>query len=225
MSKNEKTHRLAILGGTFDPPHKAHIAVAIEACEKVGINSTVMLPCHIPALKSSPKVTSAHRLNMLRLIADEYASIRIDERELLSDTTSYSVNTLEALKAEFPDTTLFFIIGTDNLITFEKWYRWQDILKLCHLIVCRRIDKSDTLDLPYDALHQDIKGRLTDRIELCQTTSSGYIYLAETRLLDISSTEIRLALEQGHDVSKWLEPKVYDYIKQHGLYQGTPNTC
>ncbi|MEO0368769.1 MAG: nicotinate-nucleotide adenylyltransferase [Pseudomonadota bacterium] len=213
---------MAILGGTFDPPHKAHVAVALEACEKAGMDKIVFLPCHIPALKSSPKVTPTQRLNMLQLVVEEHPGIDIDGRELLSDTTSYSVNTLEALKAEDPDTTLFFIIGTDNLIMFEKWHRWQDILELCHLIVCRRSDKDDT---PFETLHQDIKRRLIDHIEPCHNASAGYIYLADTKLSDISSTEIRLALAQGRDASTWLEPKVYDYIKQHGLYQGTPNTC
>jgi nicotinate-nucleotide adenylyltransferase len=225
MAISSQINKLAILGGTFDPPHKAHLSIALEACEKAEISNIALLPCRIPALKSSPTVTAQHRLNMLRLAIEQKTGICIDNRELLTHSTSFTINTLEALKAEKPATTLFFIIGTDNLLTFDKWHRWQDILELCHLIVCRR-----SSDVQYDEsslkdLNNNLRNRLVTDMKQCQLAPAGYIYLADTALSDISSTEIRHALEQGYDVSKWLEPKVYSYIKQHGLYQQTGNTC
>jgi nicotinate-nucleotide adenylyltransferase len=216
---------LAILGGTFDPPHKAHLTIALEACEKAKINNITLIPCRIPALKSSPSVTAQHRLNMLELASRRYPQIRIDDRELLSNTTSYTVNTLEALKTEMPDSKLFFIIGTDNLLTFEKWHRWQDILGSCHLIVCRRSSKGNISDSAIDTLNNNIKNRIIRDIKQSHHSSAGTIYLADTTLSDISSTDIRRALEEGHDVSKWLEPEVYKYIKQHRLYRQAHNTC
>jgi nicotinate-nucleotide adenylyltransferase len=225
LNNNDHIRQLAILGGTFDPPHTAHLNIATEACNQLGIDDIALLPCHIPPLKSSPSVAVKHRLNMLKLVSESRPGVYIDDRELLTESTSYTINTLEALKTEQPDTKLFFIIGTDNLLTFDKWHRWQDILQFCHLIVCHRNSTTDNKEYSLDELSGTIKKHIITDVKQCQLKASGCIFLAQTTRLDISSTEIRSALEQGHDVSKWLTPEVYNYIKQNRLYQRLHNTC
>ncbi|TDF42358.1 nicotinate-nucleotide adenylyltransferase [Alteromonadaceae bacterium M269] len=225
MSSSVLKDRLAIFGGTFDPPHKTHIQVVEQACQLAGIHHVKVVPCHIPPLKSAPSVTSEHRVNMLQLAIDGKGNFSIDTRELESDVPSYTVNTLKQLKAENPNTTLYFIMGTDNLLSFTRWHQWQEILTLCHLLVCRRNSESNEQTNPIDKLDNEPKKRITQSLEQYESQDSGLIYLADTDINNISSTSVRKLLKHHQDVSEWIEPAVYDYIKHHGLYQDSSNNC
>lgn len=214
-SDNKLQQALGIFGGTFDPVHKGHIIPLKQAASLAGINQVKLIPCFVSPLKSSPQVNAKHRLQMLQLVCNDEPLFSIDDREVKSGQSCYSVDTLSSLRTELPNTPLCFFMGMDSLISLPSWHRWQDLVKLCHIIVCRRAGYEQTLPEPVQQLiemHQT-DNKITLQNELC-----GKIFIAETDNLAISATEIRHQLARGTCPSQLLNKAVETYIQQHKLY-------
>lgn len=218
IAHNKVQQALGIFGGTFDPVHKGHITPLKQAAKLANIGQVRLIPCFVSPLKSSPQVNAKHRLKMLQLVCNNEPLFSIDDRELQSGHSCYTVDTLSRLRAELPHTPLCFFMGMDSLINLPSWHRWQDLLKLCHIIVCRRAGYEQTLPEPVKQLldlhHTDNK--ITLQHELC-----GAIFIAQTDKLAISATEIRQQLARGYCPSQLLDKAVMAYIQQHKLYSTT----
>ncbi|MBF7979927.1 MULTISPECIES: nicotinate-nucleotide adenylyltransferase [Rahnella] len=209
---------LAFFGGTFDPIHFGHLKPVTSLAGQAGFDQVILLPNNVPPHRPQPEASSQQRLHMVELAVAGNPLFSVDSRELNVDTPSYTIETLATLRKEHgDDCPLAFIIGQDSLLTLHKWHRWGSLLDFCHLVVMARPGYQEQLDTPalqrwYDA------HRVADAEKLKQKPA-GFIYQANTPLLDISATEIRERRHAGLDCSDLLPSAVERYIESQGLYR------
>jgi nicotinate-nucleotide adenylyltransferase len=190
--------RIGLFGGAFDPPHRAHVALARAGLEQLRLDELRIIPTGQAWHKSRALSPSADRLAMVKLAFADLAGVLIDERELHRSGASYTIDTVLALRAEQAQAEFFLLMGADQWAAFTGWHRWQDLASLVHLCVARRPDLADApkagalavtwLDLPPMAL---------------------------------SATHIREQVAAAPDGGPWadlLPPAVARYISQHRLY-------
>ena len=207
---------LGIFGGTFDPIHIGHIEPVIEAAKLVNIDTIALLPCHIPTHKVVSKTASQHRLEMVKLICQQYPIFYPDDREIKRGKPTYSIDTLREFRQEYPERPLCFFIGMDSLQTLNSWYQWQEIFDLCHFIVSQRPEHGSEFSPEIVRLLQH--RQVTDPTELHQT-HSGKIFLAATKKIAISSTTLRQRLHAHLPLDNLIPKSVINYIQQYKLYQ------
>jgi len=191
--------RIALFGGTFDPIHNAHLTVAREALVHCGLDEVLFIPNAIPPHKVNLMITPfADRYQMVELACagqPGFVASRIEE-----DTRqSYSIHTIERVRAERPKDTLSFLIGADAFAEIATWYRWRDVLALVEFIVVTRPGHEYAVP----------EGSRVRRLE--------------TVALPISSSEIREQLGRGEQPAS-LPTAVLTYIRGRGLY-GSPGTA
>ncbi|MGD1046279.1 MAG: nicotinate-nucleotide adenylyltransferase [Bacteroidota bacterium] len=188
--------RIGIFGGTFDPPHKGHIAIAEQAKKQLGLHCVYFIPAYIPPHKHQHSSTSAqHRVNMMKLAIRGRKEFKISTIELRRRGISYTVDTLKAFKQKFPQAELVFIIGADNMAQFHSWKSPKTILTLASLAVYKR--KGFSFSLKESAIE---------------------FILLKGRMLRVSSTEIRNRIKIGIPIQALVPNPVVLYIKQHSLY-------
>jgi len=203
--------RVGVFGGAFDPPHRAHRALAEAALTELGLDVLHVLPTGRAWHK--PRALSAfnHRLAMCHLVFGDLSGVRLDGRETCRDGPTYTVDTLEELATEYPGATLFLVIGADQLAAFRRWHRWQDVLRLSRLVVAGRV--LPVLDTVGGAVATDT----TDR--------AGEVPFTDLRtpLIDISATALRGLVASGaaspQALAQLVPEAVAGYISQHSLYQ------
>ena len=218
----------AILGGTFNPPHKGHIGAALKAADEIGVNHVHLMPCKLAPHKSVG-VSESHRVKMIELCAQNNDRLIPELIELALPSPSYTVKTLRALKEKSDDTICFFI-GADSLYNLDKWYEWEHLLDYCHLVVMRRDDEKFS---PSPAIQAWLDCHVTNDKNVIHAKPAGHVVLTNTPLFSVSSTEIRDVLagaatpekagtpnSSNADLSNlWLEESVLDYINEHQLYK------
>ncbi|GHF81308.1 nicotinate-nucleotide adenylyltransferase [Thalassotalea marina] len=210
-------YRVGILGGTFDPIHYGHIKPALDIAKQLKLDELSLMPAHIPPHKQGTHADAMHRLKMTELAAKEGASITVDNRELTRNTPSYTVDTLAQIRQERPNVQLFFLVGMDSLLSFTRWYKWQEILTYCHLVVSVRPGYDKALLNEQD--QQALAPYFCDSTESLVHHHAGKIVLLNQPSIDVSSTELRSAIT-NNCFDESLQPKsVIDYIKRHNLYR------
>ena len=122
-----------ILGGTFDPAHNAHLAMAHVALEKLGLERILWIPTGSPKYRAPARTPARHRVAMLRLVIEVEPRYQIDERELAPGHSGYTVDTLKSLGGK-----PVLLLGADQYAKFETWHRWQEILELASIAVFAR---------------------------------------------------------------------------------------
>lgn len=207
------SRRIGFLGGTFDPIHQGHLAMAQFVQQALALDELELIPNHVPPHKSGPDVSARDRLKMVELAAGSLSGISVNPLELEQDDPSYSVYTLEKLRATHPEQALFFIMGMDSFVNLSSWHQWDQLLTHVNLVVCQR---------PGDSV--PAQGPEAELLAKCQTQAntqslSGQIVILENPDWPISSTQIRAALAQGNAMDKWLTPEVSSYIKHNNLYR------
>ncbi|AXU95987.1 nicotinate-nucleotide adenylyltransferase [Erwinia persicina] len=208
----------ALFGGTFDPIHYGHLRPVEALAQVAGLAKVTLLPNNVPPHRPQPEATPAQRVAMVKLAIAGNPLFDLDLREMQRDTPSYTIETLAALRAERGSTQpLAFIIGQDSLLTLHKWHRWQDLLSLCHLLVCQRPGYRSEMETP--ALQKWLDSHRTPHAQALQQSPAGNIFLAETPLMNISATEIRARRHQGLSDADLLPPAVSDFIDREGLYR------
>ncbi|MGI1967593.1 nicotinate-nucleotide adenylyltransferase [Shewanella baltica] len=213
--------RIGILGGTFDPIHYGHIRPAIEVKHALALDKILLMPNHIPPHKHQPNLTTAQRLKMVADICSQLDGFELCDIEAKRDTPSYTVVTLEQLKALHPEDELFFIMGMDSFLQLQSWHEWQRLFDFAHLVVCQRPGWQ------LDAAHP-MQQILTARSQAPQETheehaksthkNSGQIFPVTITPQDISSTQIRKQLAKGEIPADLLMPVTLDYIQNQRLY-------
>lgn len=208
----------AFFGGTFDPIHYGHLRPVSVLAQEVGLNQVTLLPNHVPPHRPQPEANAQQRLKMVTLAIADNPLFSVDDRELHRTTPSYTIDTLETIRKERGQTQpLAFIIGQDSLLTLHKWHRWHALLDVCHLLVLARPGYNQQMDTP-ELQRWLEQHRVTDATQLSQQPH-GYIYLADTPLLEISATEIRQRRHQGISCDDLLPRSVQRYIELQGLYR------
>ncbi len=190
--------KIGVFGGTFNPPHNGHVRLAKAAADELKLDKLLVIPSCIPPHKIAAKLADGQeRLEMCRLAFGCDPRFEVSPIELERGSRSYTVETLRELKALYPDSELYFIVGSDMLESFDKWYLWQEILSLSVLCAASR-EEGYSPDLSRF-------GKLAERIKIITLDP-----------LEVSSTQIRNSA--GEVSPELLDPKVAAYIREHGLY-------
>ncbi len=210
---------LGILGGTFDPVHFGHLRLAEEACDHLGLTAVRWIPAGQPAHRSAPASTAQHRLNMVRAAISGNPRFQLDDAEVLSNAPSYSVPTLQRLRAERGAAQpLVLLLGTDAFMGLESWHRWHELFELTHIAVATRPGAPfDPAQLP-PLLAAEYAARQTVSPRSLQITPAGHVLTFPITALDISATQLRIQLAAGRSPRYLLPARVLDYIFSHHLY-------
>jgi nicotinate-nucleotide adenylyltransferase len=213
---------LGVLGGTFDPVHYGHLRAAAEVRAALDLPEVRLVPAGDPPHRSAPVAPAAHRLAMLELALPEFPGLTVDAREIARTGKSYTVLTLEELRAERPASPLLLIVGADAFHGLPTWHRWHDLFTLAHLVVVERpgVDSAAALPPPLAA---EWATRLANDRALLDSTPAGTIYRQAISPHAISSTAIRRALGMGPSgiaqVRGLLPAAVLAYIDRNQLYR------
>ncbi|MCT9125629.1 nicotinate-nucleotide adenylyltransferase [Cupriavidus gilardii] len=213
--------RLGILGGTFDPPHVGHLALARLCIDHLQLDELLWIPTGQSWQKGNDVTPAADRLAMTELaaaaLADAPARVHASRMEVDRAGPSYTIDTVRQLREHYgAGASLAWLMGADQLLRLHTWHGWEDLLDYVHLCVATRPGFAlEQLDGPVrDALAQ----RRADA-HLIQSTPSGRMWIDQTLAVDLSSTALRQRLAAGQRADDQLPPGVAHYIATHGLYR------
>ena len=192
--------RKAILGGTFNPPHIAHLIAAREVGETLALDQVVLVPTARHPFKGDAAASPRDRAAMAELAVAGDGALAADRIEVDRGGTSYTVDTLRALREREPGTEWHLVVGADILGEFDQWREAERIPELAHVVVITRGDAGGRIELPFE-------GRST---------------LVPVPAMDVSSTRIRDRVAGGRSIRYWVPPAVEAYIRRHGLYGAAP---
>lgn len=220
---------LGIFGGTFDPPHIAHLRLAIEAREMLGLKQIVFVPAGSPPLRDAPQASPQDRLSMVKLAIADLPYCHIDASEIFASGPSYTITTLERLRQQHgQQRPLVLLLGADAFARLPAWHRWRELFALAHIGVATRPGHST---LPQkvgpggtaaSAWEIELAAEYTTRIgstaDLAQAPA-GRIVPFDITPLDVSATLIRQRLAVGRDARHLVSAAVLDYIDSHAIYR------
>lgn len=192
--------KIGIYGGSFNPPHIAHLVVAEAVRDQFGLDKILWIPGYIPPHKTHLRLVDAeHRLAMVKLATANNPLFDVSNIEIARKGTSFTIDTVLALQQAHPEHTFALVIGEDSLLDFMTWHRPADIAGAVELLVYRR------------------PGRTNESAEALRLFPDR-IHFAEAPLLEVSSASIRARLKSGQSIRHLVPDPVFDYITQHGLY-------
>ena len=198
-----KRSEIAVFGGTFNPPHNGHIHLLKAFESSINFDKILIVPSAIPPHKKAQSLVSGeHRINMCRLAFPEAG---ICDYEVKRGGKNYTADTLEHLKKLYPDSNLYFIMGTDTLLSFNSWHEPQRILKNAVLLCDLRDDNITAKELEKFALQK-------------LGLKREQFIISEVKPLELSSTEVRDKIKKGEDISSLVPEGVAEYIRKEGLY-------
>jgi nicotinate-nucleotide adenylyltransferase len=206
---------IGVFGGTFDPIHLGHLRTAYEVLNEFGLEEMRFVPCRVPHHAKAPSAPADLRLQMVRKAVEAEPGFSVDERELNREGPSYSVDTLESLRADFPGRTLTLLIGLDAFLAFNSWHRWQDIMQLAHIVVARRPGSEIARSGPVGELLDHCVTR--DASDL-RRASAGKIIVHTVTQLEIASSSIRAMVGRGVDPKFLIPETVGRIIEESGCY-------
>jgi nicotinate-nucleotide adenylyltransferase len=191
--------RLAIFGGTFDPPHVGHLLAAADAYDRLALDRIIFVPAAAQPLKVGQVVGSAEqRLAMARLLVEGDPRFEVSTVEVDRAGLSFTVDTLAYFTAEYPAAELFLLVGADVLATFAQWREPRRVLELARTVVLER-----EADAPAALPGAD----------------ASVVLRLPTRRVDVSSTEIRERVRTGMSIRGFVTDNVAAYIARTGLYR------
>jgi nicotinate-nucleotide adenylyltransferase len=183
--------KIAIYGGTFDPVHHAHLILAREAIETLGLDKVILVPAAISPLKKAAPVASGEvRLEMLQAAIKGDPKFEVDECELLRPPPSYTIDTVEEIRRRECDVSIYCLIGEDNVQHLPRWHRFAELEKIVRVVV---LDRSG------------------------QQPSHSYTLIR--RRIDISATEIRRRVAKQESIRYLVPDSVAEIIQREKLYR------
>ncbi|MCR5715928.1 MAG: nicotinate-nucleotide adenylyltransferase [Lachnospiraceae bacterium] len=202
--------RIGILGGTFNPIHHTHIDLARAAASYASLTALILMPSGVSYLKDPHEIASKEdRYQMALLAAKNLPGAMVSRMELDRKGNSYTYETMETLRLQYPGDDLYLIMGADNLFSIEHWYRPKRIFAACHLLVAVRDDK-DEADILQKA--DDLQRRFKAQIEPFPFQASS-----------LSSTMIRERIAANLPITDMVPANVAQYIREHQLYYDKTN--
>ncbi|HEY1043716.1 MAG TPA: nicotinate-nucleotide adenylyltransferase [Telluria sp.] len=214
---------VALLGGSFDPVHHGHVALASLFNTLLSPDQLRVIPAGNPWQKNGLKAAAADRVAMLELaFGDAGLDVFIDTQEIERGSATYAIDTLRNIRKELgPDASVIFLMGADQLQHLDSWREWRKLFELTHFAVAAR--PGYALDQLPPAVQAEVVARLGTAQEL-RDSPSGRIVIAPDLAIDISATGVRETLAaQGaprqNDANSLIPGVVLDYIQQHHLYK------
>jgi len=182
--------KIAIYGGTFDPVHHAHLILARDALETLGVDEVIFVPAAIsPLKKAAPIASSESRLAMLRAAVKGESRFSVEDCELRRPPPSYTIDTVEEVRRRNSDAAIYCLVGEDNVARLTKWHRFAELEKMVHFIVLDRTG---------------------------QPPSHSYPVIE--RKIDIAATEIRKRVASGRSIRYLVPPAVEEIIRREKPY-------
>lgn len=209
-------------GGTFDPVHQGHMAIARAARDQLQV-AVRLLPAADPPHRAAPGATARQRADMLALAIEDDAGLILDLRELerarrRPHTPSYTVDTLRELRAELgPRQPLAWLVGADSLLGLPGWHQWESLFELAHFIVADRPGSSLQQQLPAP-LQQALQGRWAAHERDLFNAPAGRLLHLQAPLRSESASEVRERIAGGGDWRALVPERVAEYITDHDLY-------
>ena len=193
--------RIGLFGGTLDPPHRGHTAVAADVADALELDQVLWIPANQPPHKPlADTAPLALRLEMTRAVIGTDSRFKVSGIEAERVGPSYTVETARALKEDYPETTLFLIIGTDQFRQLDVWRNPEELLRLVELVVMDR-------------------GGQRGRDHVPRVRGAENAHFVPVRKIDISSTDVRVAVNDGQNVSALIPSAVEEIIVREGLYR------
>ena len=203
-----KIKKVGVYGGTFSPPHIGHVSAAKAFIEQENLDELIIMPTYrSPHKELSGSVTPIQRLDMCRLSFSHIDGVSVSDREIMRKGKSYTYLTLSEMISEKSDIRPVFLCGTDMILTFDKWYRFEDIFKMADIVFIRR--ENDEL------ITEQIEAKTEEYIN----KYNAVVRELKTEPIDISSTELREMISRGEDASPYLNKETEEYIKKWNIYQ------
>lgn len=197
--------KLGILGGTFNPIHDAHIAIANNVLKALALDRVELIPCFQPPHRDQPTVSPQDRFAMVSLAVKNYPDLHANDIEIQQPRISYSIDTLTALQKKLPDTDFYYIVGADAFLHFDTWYEWKKIFSIAKIVVVSRY--ITTITTPTSVADFLKKEHLESQLHFLQI-----------KPITISATEIRDAIHAGQKIIPGLNNNVLNYIREKKLY-------
>jgi nicotinate-nucleotide adenylyltransferase len=193
---------LGILGGTFDPPHAGHLAAALAAQTQVGLDHVVLMVANEPWQKVGDRevTPAAVRWEMTDALVKGISGIQADDREIRRGGPTFTVDTLEEILAEQPNTEIFLVVGADTAARLDTWHRASDVVRLSTIVIVNRDDSTSAAP-----------GFLRD----------AKVVNVTMKPVDVSSSAIREAAARGESIDAATSASVVSIIHDRSLYAGT----
>ncbi len=215
------TAPLGVLGGTFDPVHVAHLRMALELGESLGLGQIRFIPAGTPSHRDAPTVEGRHRMEMVRLALAGNPFFEADDREVRRNGISYTFDTLTELRADFPDRPICLLLGADAFSALTTWHRWKELFELAHMVIAHRPGyplNEMRASLPAE-LREVCLQRLVPDAGVLKISRAGSILTREITALDVSATRIRKLLAQGRSARYLVPDPVLHYIARNHFYK------
>ncbi|MCA1815758.1 MAG: nicotinate-nucleotide adenylyltransferase [Acidobacteria bacterium] len=219
-----EARRIALYGGTFDPVHDGHLAVARSLVELFDPDEVLFIPAHVaPHKRAQPPTSALHRYAMLALATQDEPRFRLSTAEIDAPERPYSVETVARLQNECgAGARLFFVIGADSWNEITTWREWERLLEMCDTVVVTR----PGYELSFEHVTGKIRARLVDlrgygseqARRSVKENEPPKIFLTDAVRQDISATQVRRDIARGNPDAR-VPPAVAEYISKYGLYK------
>ncbi|MES2184197.1 MAG: nicotinate-nucleotide adenylyltransferase [Pseudomonadota bacterium] len=194
--------RIGIFGGAFDPPHRAHVALARAAVEELRLDHLHVLPTGHAWHKAHVLTPAADRLAMVHIAFDGIAGATVDERELHRPGPTYTADTLEELRRQYPGAELYLLLGADQAEALTSWHRWEEVLRFAIISIAGR------------------PGAASDEAAFrLQTRFGARVQMLHLPDIPVSATDIRARVAAGQGIDHLVPAGVARYIDLHHLYK------
>lgn len=195
--------KIGIMGGTFNPIHNAHLLIASLAREEYNLDKLIFMTGGNTPHKKTEGAEAEERFEMVSRAVSDNPYFEASDFEIKKEGYSYTVETLLYLKEKYPDAQIYFIVGSDSLDYMEKWYKCEEIFKMCTVLVFARRG--------FEEIEEKKKELKADfNAEIKNITAP---------IIEISSSMIRERLRKGKSIKYMVPDIVIDYIKENGLYE------
>ncbi|MBR5484899.1 MAG: nicotinate (nicotinamide) nucleotide adenylyltransferase [Oscillospiraceae bacterium] len=198
--------KLGIFGGTFNPIHNGHINLALNVRAQLELDEILVIPANTPPHKQCSYLASAKdRIEMCRLACQDHDFLTVSDIEAVQQTKNYTVETLLKLHEMYKDSRFYLMMGSDMFLSFEKWYRYGDIMKLAVLCTAPREE-----------------GKTDELLSCCaryEQMGASVKILSHFPVMELSSTQVRELLGECGTTNGLLDERVEEYIMKHGLYE------
>jgi len=221
--------KIGLFGGSFDPPHRGHIALAKLAMQRLGLERVLLAPVGVQPLKRDrPQASFADRVAMTGLAIEGEARLELSliDAPRADGRPNYTIDTVRALRAQLgEEDQLICMMGADSFLGIGKWYRASDLLVACDFAVASRPGfdlRRVTAALPANISVGSCDGQQGGNLALClrnRARHESHLYLLPDLEELASASDIRDRLQQGGDSRAKLAPAVAEYIREHGLYR------
>ena len=210
---------IGLYGGAFDPVHNAHIEIAKNCIHEFGLNKLILIPTGKSAFKK-PLTIAKHRIAMLKLAFNK-PKYEISEIEIKnsknSKNPSYLFDTINFYFSR-DNNSYFVIIGTDAFADIHLWYKWKEILGLCHIILINRSDADIFSQKWHPMIKKIIDTHWTNQIDNLKCNRTGFIYSVPMQKNDIASHRVKDSVRSKKYLGLMIPPEIEDYINKYSLY-------